>query len=67
MEEVNIKPSRERCNTTEERRERYLNAQKRFSYKKWTCLVCECDILLGNKCKHFKSKKHQNRLLQNSR
>ena len=64
MEEVNIKPSRERCKTEEERRERYLNVKKRYNKKNWTCLVCECDILLGNKCNHLRSKKHQNHLLQ---
>ncbi len=43
----------------EDRRHGFLIAQRRYSYKKWMCDVCDCEINLGNKTKHKRSKKHK--------
>ena len=46
-----------RCINEEEKRERYLAAQLRYSSKPWTC-DCGRTILKGNKTKHLRSKIH---------
>jgi ribosomal protein L37AE/L43A len=48
----------ERCSNEKEKRERYLAAQLRYATKPWTCTNCNITILIGNKTKHLKSKKH---------
>ena len=42
----------------EEKRERYLASELRYATKPWTCTNCNITILIGNKTKHLKSKKH---------
>ena len=46
-----------RCINEEEKRERYLAAQLRYSSKLWTC-DCGRTILKGNKTNHLRSKIH---------
>jgi hypothetical protein len=46
-----------RCSSEEERRERYLASQLRYSSKSWTC-DCGRTIRKGNKTNHLRSKIH---------
>ena len=48
----------ERCSNEKEKRERYPASQLRYATKPWTCTNCGVTILIGNKTKHLKSKKH---------
>ena len=48
----------ERCSNEKEKQERYLASQLRYATKPWTCTNCDVTILIGNKTKHLKSKKH---------
>ena len=43
----------------EDRRKGYLEVQKRYAYKPWTCSYCHVTILQGNKTNHLKSEKHR--------
>ena len=45
-------------NTDEDRREGYLEAQRRSAAKIWNCEYCNLSISKGNKTNHLKSKKH---------
>ena len=50
----------------EDRRNGYLEAQKRHASKPWECNICNIKILKGNKTNHLKSiKHHHNNLCQN--
>src|SRR6266536_3004704 len=54
-----IHKSGKKYDNDEDRRQGFLIAQRRYSYKKWMCNVCDCEINLGNKTKHKNSKKHK--------
>ena len=46
----------------EDRIKAYKEQQNNYGKKKWSCTVCECEIINGSKTKHLKSKKHQKNL-----
>ena len=46
-----------RCCSENEKRERYLASHLRYGTKPWSC-DCGVTILLGNKTKHLKTRKH---------
>ena len=48
-----------------DRRDGYLEAQKRHARKPWVCNLCDIKILKGNKSNHLKSNKHRNNTSQN--
>ena len=50
----------------QDRRNGYLEAQKRHAYKPWVCNLCSIKILKGNKANHLKSNKHRNNISQNA-
>ena len=62
MNIIDIKISRTRCKTDEERRERYLAYHRRYGNKNYTCELCSVDIKQAGKVRHIKSKKHLKRL-----
>ena len=48
----------------QERFEVYKQQQNDCASKPCTCKICNCTIRLGNKCKHLRSKKHENSIKQ---
>jgi aryl-phospho-beta-D-glucosidase BglC (GH1 family) len=36
----------------------FKEQQNNYAKKNWKCNDCDCNLLLGNKSNHFKSKKH---------
>jgi len=47
-----------RCKDDDERRDKYLAAQKIYNNKPYTCEDCKDTIKIGGKIIHSKSKKH---------
>ena len=48
----------EKYDNENDRREGYRIAQLKYASKPWTCEACSKTILIGNKTKHVRSKKH---------
>ena len=49
-----------RCTNEEEKRERYLAAQRRYSSKPWTCEFCKYTGTNKNKTNHLRTNRHKN-------
>jgi hypothetical protein len=48
--------------TVEEKIKAYKTQCNNYAKKNWKCTVCDCNLQIGNKSTHFKSKKHRKNL-----